>query len=45
MISRVLWSTLSLKCKLGHGWWQRDIKFSKTMFFYNNLFFSKNFWF
>lgn len=45
MVWRILWSSLSLRCKLGHGSWTNEIRFSKTMFFYNNLFFSKNFWF
>ena len=43
MLDRVLWSSINFWCNRGHGGWTTFSKFSKTIFFYNNLFFSKNF--
>jgi hypothetical protein len=43
MVTRLLWSSLSLKCLRGHGGWLNFSKFPSVVFFSNSNFFSKNF--
>lgn len=43
LISWILWSSLCFNCNRGHPGWLPFSKFSKTVFFNNTTFFSKNF--
>lgn len=43
LISWILWSSLAFNCVRGHSGWLPFSKFSKTIFFNNDIFFSKSF--